>query len=354
MKKLVSLVFALLLTLSLVACGSSEPAADDGAATEDPIVIGQIVTALTGDAAMYGDYIVNSAQMAADEVNAAGGVNGRMIEIVYLDDQSDSTVALQCMQKLLDRGDCAAIIGPDWSGNTMATLPLSNEAGMPHLTTSKARKITHQEDTDNIFRMVASGNFVGEALVQVAVEKGYKNVAIICTNSEYGLGGGEGAQMAAEAAGINVVAYETMNTGDVDFTAQWTNIINSKPDCIISYAEQVAAAKSLKQLREMGCEIPVLGGDSFITPDFAKLVGDDYMQGVISASAFVSCAPQDKTQEYVAKYQELFNEMPDDHGSAYYDAVLILAEVMKTKGTDHAAIIEGLYELNGFEGCQGT
>ncbi len=326
----------------------------EDAATGDPITICQIVTSLTGGASLYGEYIVNSAQMAADEINAAGGINGRPIEIVYMDDQADSTVAMQCMQKFIDEYDCAAVLGPDWSGNTMATLPVSSEAGMPQLTTSKARKITHQEGVDNVFRMVAPGNFVGEALVQVAVEKGYKNIAIICSNTEYGLGGGEGAKVACEAAGLNVVDYQTFNSGDVDFTAQWTSIINSKPDAIIEYAEQVEAAKSYVQLREMGSEIPMLGGDSFITPAFAELVGYEYMENTTAASAFVSCVPTDACQQYVEKYKELFGKDPDDHGSAYYDAVYILAKVIGEKGTDHAAIIEGLKGLTDYQGCQGT
>jgi branched-chain amino acid transport system substrate-binding protein len=318
----------------------------------DEIVFGQIVTSLTGDAAMYGDYQVNAAQMAADEINAAGGIKGKKIKIFPLDDQSKPQVALQCMQKLLSENDPLVILGPDWSGNTMASMEAAKEAKVPQICSSKSRKITHSGN-DYIFRTVATSHFVGETLANVAKELGYKKVAIWYTNSEYGLGGGEGAKRACENAGLEVVAYETHNTGDNDFTSQVLAVKNSGADCLISYSIQVEGAKSLKQLREQGVDLPVLGGDAFITPDFAKLVGYDYMQGVIATSAFVACDPESTSANWVKAYQQKYGVIPDDHAAPYYDAVKILAKVISEVGEDREAIKNALKKVSGYQGVQG-
>lgn len=349
LRKRVLLLMALMLALTLFGCGGEEGPNSSG---EEVIKIGQIVTAMTGDAAMYGDYIVNAAQMAADEVNEAGGINGKKIKIVYLDDQTDATVALQCMQKLIDEEYPLVILGPDWSGNTMACMDVAAEAGIPQITSSKSRTITHL-NIDSIFRVVASSHMVGEALAKVAEENGYEKVAIMCTNSEYGKGGGEGAKRACENLGLEVVAYETHNTGDNDFTAQITNIMNSGADCVISYSIQVEGAKSLKQMRELGCDLPILGGDAFITPDFAKLVGDEYMEGVIATSAFVPSDPAKASMGFVKQYESLYGITPDDHAAPYYDAVKVLAEVIEKYGEDRAEITRGLQAVSGYEGVQG-
>lgn len=372
MKKLSKRFLAILFTMVLVvssftACSSKPkdttettktPDTTKTEATKTPeasggtITIGQIVTSLTGDAAMYGDDIVNAAQMAADEVNAAGGVNGKNIEIVYLDDQASPQIALQSAQQLINETKPLVILGPDWSGNTMASMAVIAEAGIPQIVSSKSRKITHG-DVDSIFRVVASSHMVGSTLASVAKEKGYKKVAIWYTNSEYGLGGGEGAKRACEELGLEVVAYETHNVGDNDFTAQIMNVINSGADCIIDYSIQVEGAKSLKQMRELGCDLPVLGGDAFITPDFAKLVGDEYMEGVIATSAFVPVDPSETPQAFVENYKKIFGTIPDDHAAPYYDSVKILAKVIGEVGEDKEAITEALRNVKGYEGVQG-
>lgn len=369
LEKVLVIVLAVVLVFTMAACGAKnegnvpdntgkEPAGKtDNKGTkntgdEEVIKIGQIVTSLTGDAAMYGDYQVNAAQMAADEINEAGGINGKKIVITYLDDQSKPQVALQCMQKLIDEVDPVVILGPDWSGNTMACMDAAKEAGIPQICSSKSRKITHSGNP-YIYRTVATSHFVGETLANIAKEKGYNKVAIWYTNSEYGVGGAEGAKRACENLGLEVVAYEAHNTGDNDFTSQIMNVKNSGADVIISYSIQVEGAKSLKQMREQGLNLPILGGDAFITPDFAKLVGDEYMEGVIATSAFVPVDPDPVVADWVAKYEQLYGEKPDDHAAPYYDAVKIVAKVIEEVGTDREAINNALKQVSGFKGVQG-
>lgn len=373
MKRAITLILAMVMVASCLAgCAQKQddsaaktnpdqsavnPAADQSEGSTDAftgeIVIGQIVTSITGAAAMYGDYIINSAQMAADEINAEGGINGKKVVIEYLDDQAQSTVALQCMQKLVDETNPLVVLGPDWSGNTLAAMPVAQEAGIPQLTSSKSRALTHSGN-DSLFRYVASSHMVGQTLAQLAKDLGYEKIAIWYTNTEYGVGGGEGAKLACEQLGLEVVCYEAHNDSDNDFTAQIQAVKNSGADCLISYSIQTPGAKSLKQLREQGVDLPVLLGDAAITPDFAALVGDEYMEGCIATSAYVACDPSEGSMSYTQKYKELYGETPDDHGAPYYDMVKMLADVISKTGEDREAIIEGLKSVTDFEGAQGT
>jgi branched-chain amino acid transport system substrate-binding protein len=301
---------------------------------------------------MYGDYQKNAAQMAADEINEAGGINGKKIEITALDDQAKPNVALNAMQKLVSETDPLVVLGPDWSGNTLAAMPVAQQNKIPQICSSKSDKITH-EGNDYIFRVVATGPFVGQALVNAAYEKGYRKMAVFYTNTDYGVSGGEGAKAAIEKLGLKPVAYETCNVGDNDFTAQLMRIKNSGADVIIDYSIQVEGAKSLRQMREMGINIPVYGGDAFITPDFAKLVGQDKMEGIIAGSAFIASSSEPAVQDFVTKYKEKYGVIPEDHAAPYYDAVKIVAQVIEKVGTDREKIAEALRSLSGFQGVQG-
>lgn len=316
------------------------------------IKIGQIITSLTGDAAMYGDFQKNAAQMAADEINAAGGINGKKIEITALDDQAKPNVALNAMQKLVSEVKPVAVLGPDWSGNTLAAAPVAKQNKIPQITSSKSRKITH-EGNQYISRVVALGPFVGQALVNYAYKQGFRKMAVLYTNSDYGVSGGEGAKEAIKKLGLEPVAYETYNVGDNDFTAQLMRIKNSGADVVIDYSIQVEGAKSLRQMREMGINIPVYGGDAFITPDFAKLVGQDKMEGVIAGSAFIATSPDPAVQDFVKKYKDKYGVVPEDHAAPYYDAVKILAQVISKVGTDREKIAQELRNLKDFKGVQG-
>jgi len=323
-----------------------------GKSVADTIKIGQIVTSLTGDAAMYGDFQKNAAQMAADEINAAGGINGKKIEITALDDQAKPNVALSAMQKLVSETKPLVVLGPDWSGNTLAAMPVAQQNKIPQICSSKSGKITHDNDP-YIFRVVATGPFVGQALVNAAYAKGFRKMAVFYTNTDYGVSGGAGAKAAIEALGLKPVAYETCNVGDNDFTAQMMRIKNSGADVIIDYSIQVEGAKSLRQMREMGINIPVYGGDAFITPDFAKLVGNDKMEGIIAGSAFIASSTEPAVQEFVTKYKAKYGVVPEDHAAPYYDAVKILAQVIGKVGPDSEKITQELKTLSGFKGVQG-
>jgi branched-chain amino acid transport system substrate-binding protein len=319
---------------------------------DQTIKIGQIITSLTGDAAMYGNFQRDAAQLAADEINAGGGIGGKKIELVQLDDAAKPNVALNAMQKLLNETKPVVILGPDWSGNTLAVAPLAKQNKVPQITSSKSRKITH-EGNDYIFRVVATGPFIGQALVDYAYKQGYRKMAILYTNSDYGVSGGAGAKEAMKKYNLEPVAYETYNVGDNDFTAQLLRIKKSGAQVIIDYSIQVEGAKSLRQMREMGIKTPVLGGDAFITPDFAKLVGDDKMEGVIASSAFIATNPAPEVQEFVNKYQTKFKSVPDDHAPPYYDAVKILGQIMAKVGPDREKIAAELHNLKGYKGVQG-
>jgi branched-chain amino acid transport system substrate-binding protein len=316
------------------------------------IKIGQIVTSFTGDAAMYGNFQRDGAQLAADEINAAGGINGKKIELFPLDDASKPNVALNAMQKLLNETKPVVVLGPDWSGNTLAVAPLAKQNKLPEITSSKSRKITH-DGNDYIFRVVATGPFIGQALVDYAYKQGYRKMAILYTNSDYGVSGGQGAKAALAKYKLEPAVYETYNVGDNDFTAQLLRIKNSGAEVVIDYSIQVEGAKSLRQMREMGIKLPVFGGDAFITPDFAKLVGPEKMEGVIASSAFIVSNPAPEVQGFVTKYKQKFGVEPEDHAAPYYDAVKILGQVIAKTGPDSEKIAAELRTLKGFKGVQG-
>lgn len=328
-RKLFAVILSLLLVFSLIGC-SSQPS---GSTEPETIKIG-FLGDLTGSVAMYGKPTLLGMKMAADEINAAGGVNGKMIEIVEADNRGDKQEGASVTQKFITRDKVVAIVGDPTTGITKVAAPIAQKAEVV-LLSAGATGTGVVELGDYIFRNTLLDTVAVPALVDYFTKTmDYSKVAIITSdNNDYSVGLTQVFKDAIVGKDMEVVADEKVKDGDKDFSGQITNIKAKNPDIIFFSGYYTEGALIMKEARKQGLEVDMFGGDGLYSPTLIDLGG-----GAIEGSmVYVGFSPEQPTPA-TAKFIEDFKtkndgKLPGLFEAQGYDAVVILAQAMERAGS---------------------
>ena len=285
--------------------------------------------ALTGPAAKYGIAIKNGFTLAADEVNAKGGVNGNKLVLVLEDEQGKKEEAINVFKKLIFQDKVLLVFGPTLSNSAFAAGPIANAAKVVAFGTSNtAEGITAMGPFS--FRNSVMEADVLPVTVRAAVKHfGLKKVAVMYGNDDaFTKNGYDVFKNTLQAQKIEVTNTETYAKGDVDFKAQLTKIKASNPDAIVCSCLAEEAANIILQTRTLGMKQPFIGGNGLNSPklfEIAKDAGDNTVMG--SPWSSENTAPANKA--FVAAYKAKFNAEPDQFSAQAYDAFYIVAEALK-------------------------
>lgn len=326
--RLFSLVMAIVMCLAMLSACSGKSSTDQA-----PIKVG-ILAPLTGGVAQYGINVRNGARLYLEQINAAGGVNGKQIEILEYDEEGEPEKAVTGYNSLLDQG-VTAIIGDVTTAPTLAVVPEAYGDNMPLITASAtAAAVTYDEETDtlynNVFRSCFIDPFQGEKMASFAVEKlGAKTAAILFnTGSDYSIGLKDSFEMKAAQLGLEVVATEGYAEGAVDFQGQLTNIASKNPDILFVPYYYETVALIAQQAQSAGVKATMIGVDGWdaimgVVTDPSLLEGSYYCSGY---------SPDDTTpavQQFLADYRERYNEEPNMFAAQGYDAAMILVAAIE-------------------------
>jgi branched-chain amino acid transport system substrate-binding protein len=353
--------FALFVAVSLLVsalilggCAQKETETKEEAKEPEVIKVG-VVTPLTGDVATFGQSTKNAVQMAADEVNAEGGVLGKKIELVIIDDRNEPKETANAFRKLIDQDRVVAIIGSLTSKCTLAGAPIANAKKIPMITSSSTNpKVTLTGPY--AFRVCFIDDFQGQVMAQFAYEDlSAKKAAILYDNgNDYSKGLAEFFEKSFTGFGGEVVAKEVYSQTDSDFNAQLTKIKNLNPDVIFlpDYYQKVALIA--KQARGLGIKATFLGGDGWDSPELVKL-GGDAIEGGYFSNHYSKDDPDAKVQEFVKKYKEKYGSEPDALAALAYDALYFLVAGIEDAGkVDSQAIRDSLEKMGKFDGVTGS
>ncbi len=344
----------------LVACSTGETDTENANADTDAnevIRIGSMFE-LTGAAAEYGISMNDAVGMAVAEINEAGGIDGKTVEVVERDIASDEAQAAQATISLATEEEVTAIIGPALTGTFQAAIPAANQYEVPIISPSATDDGVLQDDSGNVhpyaYRTSFTNSFQGGALAQFANENLGATKAVIFgdNSSDYAQGLTETFQEAFEG---EIVSIENFTADQSDFSATLTNIADMDFDVLYlpGYYEQ--AGPIVKQAREMGIDQPILGPDGLGNTKMVELAGAENMNDVYYTSHFVVESEDPAIQEFVANYKEFTGNDPDMFTGLAYDAVFITKEAIERAGsTDSAAINEELENTENFAGITGT
>ena len=359
MKKYLALVLALVLVIgSLAACGGGA-AEEPGEATEVKIGINY---ELTGGVASYGEASVNGIMMAFDEINAAGGINGMTIVPVTLDNKSDAAEATALATRLMVQEGVVAALGPATSGNFMATIPVAMGNSIPIISASATADEGVTVDASGnvnefVFRLCFNDSFQGVTMANFAANNlSAKNAVIIQDNSsDYAKGLAKNFIETFEAAGGTIVAQEGYVAKDKDFNAILTSIKGKDFDVIFLPGYYQEAGLVIKQARDLGIDVPVLGADGFDSPVLLELAGEAALNDVYFSNHYSSLDQDPMVQDFIAAYTEKYGVEPNAFNALGYDLGKYIADAIARAGsTDPVAIKDALKATENFAGVTGT
>lgn len=339
----------------LAACGtvSTTNSAATGSSVGDTFKIGYNLE-LSGAVSSYGQTEEKGANLAVKEINAAGGIDGKQIEVVTKDNKSETAEAASVATSLASEG-VNLVIGPATSGASAASIPALTSAGIPMISPSGTQTNLVVNDKgevqDYFFRATFTDGYQGQIMAKYATENmSAKKVVLYYDNSsDYGKGVAEAFKKAYTG---EIVSEITFASGDKDFQAALTKLKDAEFDAIIMPGYYNETGTIVKQARGLGLNQPILGSDGFDSPQFTELATASAASNVYYLSAFVTSASE-KAQAFYDAYKKEYNEEPSMFSALAYDSVYMAAKAAEG-AADSKALKDNLAALKDFEGVTGT
>ncbi|MED0671283.1 ABC transporter substrate-binding protein [Aneurinibacillus aneurinilyticus] len=342
-RKVAGIFLSLMLSAGMVAgCGGAKDTGSAGSggqgASGDTIKIGANLE-LSGGTASYGQSAGQGIDLAVEEINKNGGINGKKLEVVKVDNKSEPAESTNAAIKLTSQEKVAAIIGPATSGAVLAEAQIATDNQTVVITPSGTNtQITVGEDgkvKDYMFRTCFIDPFQGTVAANFASkELKVSNAAIFADNaSDYAKGLAAAFEKTFTGNGGKIVAKEAYVAKDTDFRATLTRIKAANPDFIFipGYYEEVGLI--IKQAREMGIQAPLMGGDGWDSPTLVELAGKDALNNAYTIAHYASDDPDPKIKDFVKAFEAKYSgKSPNGFNALGYDSVYFLADGLKRAG----------------------
>lgn len=325
----------------------------------EPIKIGALFS-VTGAPSFLGEPERNTAQLVVDEINKAGGIQGRPLELIVYDTTGDATKAVQWANKLIKDDKVLAIIGPSTTGETMAVKSVSEREQIPLVSCAAGSKIT-EPVSPNTFKTAQNDGLAVAKIFDHLQKRKISKVALLTVSDGFGSSGREQLRLQAAKYGITLVVDDTYGPKDTDMTAQLTKIRGSESQAIVCWGTNPGPAIIAKNIKQLGIVLPVYMSHGVSSKKFIDLAGDA-SEGIILPSGKVIVAdllpandPQKKSLlAFVQSYKARFGTEGDHFGGHAWDAVMLLKRAIEQGGTNPAALREQLEKIKGLAGIGGT
>ena len=323
-----------------------------------PIKIGALFS-VTGPPSFLGEPERNTALMVVDEINKAGGIKGRMLELVVYDTQGDATKAVQAATRLIKEDKVVAIIGPSTTGDTMAVIPIVEKAQIPLISCAAGIKIT-EPVKKWVFKTAQNDSLAVARIYEHLKKNKIGKVAILTVSDSFGSSGREQLKNQAANFGIQIVSDDTYGPKDTDMTSQLTKIRSSQAQIVICWGTNPGPAVIARNAKQLGLKLPLFMSHGVSSKKFIDLAGEA-AEGIILPSGKVLVAdllPKTDKQKksllsFVKDYQNHYKAEGDHFGGHAWDAVMLLKGALE-KGADTPAVIrDQLEKTHHFAGIGG-
>jgi branched-chain amino acid transport system substrate-binding protein len=327
---------------------------DQGGAAGATIKVGEFAS-LTGKEAGFGQSSHKGTVLAIDQVNAAGGVLGKKLELIYEDNQSQPGESATVVRKLITRDNVVAVLGEVASGRSLEAAPICQQFKIPEISPSSTNpKVT--EMGDYIFRVCFIDPFQGTVMAKFAENtlKAKKVAMLSDAASAYSAGLGQFFREKFTADGNQLVVEQKYNGGDKDFKAQLTAIKAANPDAIFVPGYYTEAGLIVLQARQLGITVPLFGGDGWEAPELIQ-IGGKALEGCYYSTHYSPEVKTEAVQTFVKQFQAKNNgETPDAMAALGYDSVMVLADAIKRAGTTESAKLrDAIAATKDFPGVTG-
>ena len=325
---------------------------------QDTIKIG-FFAPITGPAAVDGTSAKNAVEIGVKEVNGAGGIKGKKVDLIIYDDRLKAEEAVAIANKLIEKDKVAGVVSGSYSGPTRVTAPIFQKAGMPMV----AGYAVHPDVTwdpkakkpnDFIFRNGFLGEVEGAAAAEFAVKNlKAKKMSLIFMDNDFGRAISAGFAAHAEKLGASILTKQMYKfPGEKDFRPFLTRIKEGNPDLIFAAGYYNEAAAIVRQSKELGIKSTIMGEEGFDSPKFLEIAGPT-AEGVIIATNLDRDDPRPLVQNFLKSYRQAYGHDADMVGASSYDAFMILVNAIKEAGTDPKAIQKALLATKDYNGLTG-
>jgi branched-chain amino acid transport system substrate-binding protein len=327
------------LLLGLAASGLAVPAL---AQSKEPVLIG-VTGPLTGQYAQYGAQWKKGFDLALDEINASGGINGRPLQYVFEDSQSDPRQTVTIARKYVADERIVVEVGDFSSAASMAASPIYQAAGLVQFGFSNS----HPDFTkggDFVWSNAVNQKDEMPLLADFVRDLGLKKIAILHLNNDWGRTAKDLLVEAVKQRGGEVVGSEAYLADEKDFRSAIVRLRGTNPDMIALIAYYPDGAQLTRQIRQAGITLPIVAGGSIYSPKFLELGGDS-VNGVLTTVPFFPEDPRPLVQTFTKSFIAKFSSEPDAYNARAYDTFILLASVMRQFGIERKAIKEGLGKI---------
>jgi branched-chain amino acid transport system substrate-binding protein len=353
MKKCFFFLPVLMLGVVLMGTGCKK-SAEQSAADGKVIKVGEFAS-LTGKEAAFGQSSHKGTLLAIDDLNAAGGVLGKKLELVYEDNQSKPGESATIARKLISRDQVVALLGEVASGRSLEAAPICQQNHIPMISPSSTNpKVT--EVGDYIFRVCFTDPFQGKLLANFAKSSLKATRVAILTDvaAPYSVGLANFFREPFTANGGTVVAEQKFSSGDKDFKAQLTAIKAANPEAIFVPSYYTEAGLIAQQARQLGITVPLFGGDGWEAPELLQ-IGGAALEGTFYSTHYSSEDTAPAVQEFVKKFKaKNGGETPDAMAALGYDSAMVLADAIKRAGgTEEPKLRDAIAATKDYVGIAG-
>ncbi|MFM0415273.1 ABC transporter substrate-binding protein [Paraburkholderia aromaticivorans] len=323
-----------------IALGGAMPAAH----AADPYWVG-VTGPLSGQDAQYGEQWKRGFDLALEQINGNGGINGHPLSYDFEDSRSDPRQAVAIAQKFVDDKRILLELGDLSSGASMAASPVYQRAGLVQFGFTNS----HPDFTKG-------GDYMWSTAISQAEEQpmlaryvtkglGFKKIAVLYLNTDWGRTSKDIFAKAVTSNGAEVVAAEAYQPNEKDFRATLTRVRSAEPDSIVLISYYSDGAQIVRQARAAGVHTPIAAVGSVYSPKFLDL-GGPAVNGVYTESNFFPGDPRPEVQSFVQRYRARYNAEPDTFAARAYDAMILASEVIRRYGADRTAVRDGFAKIN--------
>lgn len=325
------------------------------------------VFSVTGRTSFLGDPEKKTAEMIAEQINNAGGINGNKLELIVYDTEGDATKANLAVKKLITKDKVSAVIGPSLSGTSLAVLPIAEKEETPLVSCAASYKIVHNEKTGKpykwVFKTPQTDTMAVEAIYSHLFKRGLTKIAIMSVTSGFGASGRGELIRLAPTYGMNIVADEKYGPKDTDMTAQLTKIKGEEPQAIVNWSVGPTQVTVLRNWRDLGmASVPFYQSHGFGSRKNIELAAGA-AEGVLCPLGACNIAElltpyhaqYSVTMKYLNDYKAKYNEPLSSFGGHAWDALHMVVQALSNVGADKAKIRDYLENnIKGFVGQHGV
>lgn len=316
----------------------------------------------SGSVASLGQPALEGAQLAIDQINQAGGIGGKKLELVNINTESDNTQTVSAVKRLSGSKDILALVGPTNTGSSYAVIDMVQRAGLAMVSNGGSRGIVLPvEKKPWIFLAPLTDALVQQTMLQDMKQKGITRIALLNSDSAFGTSGKEQLEAQAEKHGVQISVQQTFGNNDKDMTPQLTNIRAKDAQAIVVWSTGPAQAIAVRNIRQLGLDIPVYLSHAANDYNFLRLAGEASDAVRIPSSKLyvtedLAAADPQKTviERFVADYTGRYNRPPATFAGNGYDAVMLIAAALQAAGPERKAVRDALEKIHDHVGVTGV